>query len=174
MGETESDYRALSGCSAGFYIQTKGKVHTEQSICSKIYGKSDKKSIQSFRRLLNRFKSKLYESLTLDVNIYRPESYAESTQYRIELRKLVIYFTALRGKLINQEFVRLMERAIYLAKKYELYYDIVNLLNAKIEILSFVSSYDKVQKIEREIIPLCKSPTQRKIICRYCGYKYCS
>lgn len=134
-----------------FELINKNKFQTEEEFCKKIYGKIDKNSLQAFNRLLNRFKSKLYECLTLDINVYRQDSFADVTQYKIELRKLAIYFTALRGRLINQEFVRLMERAIYIAKKHEFYYEIISLLNAKTEILGFVSTYDKLKNIENEI-----------------------
>ena len=41
----------------------------EEDLCIKIYGSYAGKSKQSFKRLLSRFKGKLYECLTLDVNI---------------------------------------------------------------------------------------------------------
>jgi hypothetical protein len=124
---------------------------TEEAICKKLYGNVNASSKQSFRRLQNRFKSKLYECLCLDVNVYRRDSLSELSQYRLEMRKLIMYFFVLRGRLINQEFVRLIDRGIHIGKKYELYYDLVNLLFSKMEIMSFNSSYDKLQKLEQEV-----------------------
>jgi len=123
----------------------------EDEVCFIIYSNSNKKSKEAFKRLVNRFKNKVYECLCLDVNVYRGESLSELSQYRLELRKLIIYFFVLRGRLLNQEFIRLIDRAVFIGKKYELYYDLVNLLYSKIEILSFNSSYEKLARLEAEV-----------------------
>lgn len=124
---------------------------SEIEICKKIYNSDSTKSKQSFKRLLNRFKGKIYECLCLDVNVYRDDLLSEVSQYRLEMRKIIMFFFVLRGRLMNQEFLRLIDRAIYIGKKYELYYDLINLFYSKIEILSFNSSYDKLTKLEQEV-----------------------
>ena len=63
----------------------------EEDLCIKLYGNYAGKSKQSFKRLLSRFKGKLYECLTLDVNIYRPGRFTELTQYRAEILKIALY-----------------------------------------------------------------------------------
>src|SRR5574338_478830 len=58
------------------YLVAKRNYH-EHDVCLKIYGAFDKRSQQAFNRLLNRFKSKLYECLCLDINVYRDDSLSE-------------------------------------------------------------------------------------------------
>src|SRR5215218_8369825 len=62
----------------------KKKDISEQNACLTIYGSNDTKAYQSFKRLLNRLKSKIYESLCLDINVYKPNNLSEVSQYRLE------------------------------------------------------------------------------------------
>ena len=98
-----------------------------ESLCEKIYQNKSKKNQVAISRLINRFKAKLYECLTLDINIYRKGSYTELTQYKAEMRKLILYNSILSGKVNKQEFFRMVDRAVLIAKKFELFHDLINL-----------------------------------------------
>ncbi len=123
----------------------------EEHLCIKIYGSYAAKSKQSFKRLLSRFKGKLYECLTLDVNIYREGKFTELTQYRAEILKITLYNSVLRGKVDNREFLKMVERGITLAKNYELYHELINLLSIKNHFLRILAKFERLKKIDDEI-----------------------
>lgn len=123
----------------------------EESLCTKMYGNFEAKSKQSFKRLLSRFKGKLYECLTLDVNIYREGKFTELTQYRAEILKITLYNSVLRGKVDNREFLKMVERGIALAKNYELYHELINLLSIKNHFLRILAKFESLKKIDAEI-----------------------
>jgi len=124
---------------------------TEEGLCAKIYGNNQSKSKQSFKRLLSRFKAKLYECLTLDVNIYRPGKFTELTQYRAEILKITLYNSVLRGKVSNKEFLKMVERGITIAKEFELYHELVNLLSIKNHFLRVLTKFEKLKEIDNDI-----------------------
>ena len=124
---------------------------TYDSICLKIYSNLSDKSKTAFKRLINRFKSKLFECLALDVNIYRSGSYTELTQYKAEMRKLILYNTLLGGKINRQEFFRMVDRTLLIARKYELYHDMINLLMIKSEYLRIYTRFSKLKYLNKEI-----------------------
>lgn len=123
----------------------------EAELCTKIYGSYNAKSKQSYKRLLSRFKGKLYECLTLDVNIYREGRFTELTQYRAEILKITLYNSVLRGKVDNREFLKMVERGISLAKNFELYHELINLLSIKNHFLRVLTRFEKLKKIDDEI-----------------------
>ncbi len=123
----------------------------EDGVCIKLYGNSQPKSKQAFKRLLSRFKGKLYECLTLDVNIYREGKFTELTQYRAEILKITLYNSVLRGKVDNREFLKMVERGITLAKNFELYHELINLLSIKNHFLRVLAKFESLKKIDNEI-----------------------
>ncbi len=123
----------------------------EEGLCKKMYGSYQAKSKQSFKRLLSRFKGKLYECLTLDVNIYRSGRFTELTQYRAEILKIALYNSVLRGKVSNKEFLKMVERAITIAKDFELYHELINLLSIKNHFLRVLAKFEKLKQIDNDI-----------------------
>jgi len=91
------------------------------------------------RMVLARLQEKILTSLTLDVNISRPENYDDVAQARanVALGKISAQLLVARGQ---REF-GLMElnRTIELAKKYELFHDLVEMLIISLE-------YSRTQK----------------------------
>lgn len=142
-------YRSKSIQLLEFLIKDTSLNHIE--LCNKLYGSSDTKNKQSFKRLVSRFKAKLYECLTLDVNIYRPGRFTELTQYRAEILKITLYNSVLRGKVSNHDFLKMVERAITIAKKFELYHELINLLSIKNYLLRVLTKFDKLNHLDDEI-----------------------
>ncbi len=132
-------------------VLLKNRNISNEILCEKIYEKVSDKNKVALKRLVNRFKEKLYECLTLDVNIYRVGSYTELTQYKAEMRKLILYNTLLGGKVNKQEFFRMVDRTLLIARKYELYHDMINLLMIKSEHLRIYTRFSKIKGLNKEI-----------------------
>lgn len=80
------------------------------------------------RMVLARLEEKMLASLTLDMNIIRPENYDDIAQARatVSQGKIAAQLLVARGQ--RDAGLRLLERSIALAKNYELFHDLVEML----------------------------------------------
>jgi tetratricopeptide (TPR) repeat protein len=80
------------------------------------------------RMVLSRLEEKMHASLTLDVNIIRPENYDDIAQARANVSqgKIAAQLLVARGQ--RETGLRELERSIALAKNYEIFHDLVEML----------------------------------------------
>jgi hypothetical protein len=104
---------------------------TETEIQKKIYGNS-KVEQQTFNKLVERFREKMYESNYLDVNLYREDTNSPYFMGLMEVKKLIgiSYNVAARG-VNNKEMIRILKRGLSLSEKFELYDEWICFINLK-------------------------------------------
>lgn len=107
-------------------------------------------SNDTYFKLMSRLKEKVFENLILDVNIRRKGVYSTPWVKQQQVRKNLIIadLIALRG--LVEEAVGLIDRSIREAQKYELYVEIVQLLNAKFNLLLRHNRHKEAEDVERQ------------------------
>lgn len=124
---------------------------TESEAIIKLYGSLNIKSTQSFIRLLNRFKSKLFECLSLDVNIYREDGFTSTQQYRMEMYKLLVYSEISRIRGSDIDTLNFYKRIILIGKRYELYAELTQVLFVYYSFLRFKSGANSLKRLYKEL-----------------------
>ena len=112
---------------------------------------SPESNAESFNRLIKRTINRVYESLLLDVNIKRKDSYNELFRVQIDVRKQLIRAQILLNKgLVDQSkaSLKLIRRT---TKTYELYDELVECLFLMRRIYGNTKELDKFKKLENEI-----------------------
>ncbi|MCF8256246.1 MAG: hypothetical protein K9J06_01750 [Flavobacteriales bacterium] len=104
------------------------------------------------RMVLSRLYEKVLASLTLDVNIVRQEVYDDIAQARAQVAqgKIAAQMLVARGQ--RDAGLRELERSIMLAKKYELFHDLMEMLFIKRQYRSGRTSDSEVSALKDEIL----------------------
>ncbi|NNF01082.1 MAG: hypothetical protein HKN22_00210 [Bacteroidia bacterium] len=131
--------------------ETDHSLLDEKVLCEKLYGDAGDKSHRTFQKLLLRFKDKLYETLLLDLNLFRKDSYDELTIALSEVRKFLLLVNILRFRTSDEEMERLFDRIITKSKQYELYDELIQALELKLSFLGYRIGYDEVSYIRKDI-----------------------
>ncbi len=129
-----------------------GGTKDEEFFISKLYGNVNERANESFRKLLDRFRDKLYESMILDTNILNASYYIDVVSATLQAKKntAVIYAVLLRGVSINEK-KRLLNQAINQCKEFELFDELVIFLKLYFEDVDYVIGYQKTKNRIEEI-----------------------
>gem|GEM_PF-3388801 len=109
--------------------------YPEEKICKKLYGDDSPATMKSFNKMLLRFKDKVYESLTLDINLFRKDRHDDLSMAISEVRKLLLQVNVLEEKAPVQEVLKLYDRIRQVARKYELYDELLQAMSGKISFM---------------------------------------
>jgi hypothetical protein len=117
-----------------------------------LYGELNENNISAFRKLLERFRDRMYESHCLDINIYNKEVASEYFAGIMETKKMLAIITGVvaRGVTLKEE-VRLCNKGINIAKKFEQFDELIILLKLKLIRVGFNFGFYKQSKILEEI-----------------------
>ncbi|MEP7264542.1 MAG: hypothetical protein ABI772_08590 [Bacteroidota bacterium] len=128
------------------------KELSEEDAIKVIYGDSNSTSIQAFTRLINRLKNKVFECLSLDVNIYRNNGFTVTQQYRMEIYKLLVYSEISRIRGSDFDTLNFYKRIILIGKRYELYSELSQVLFTYYSFLRFKSANKKLNHLFNDVI----------------------
>jgi hypothetical protein len=131
----------------------------EADFVKKLYGKTDKNNVEAFRKLLVRFRDKMYESNFLDVNIKQKENSSPYFSASLEVKKLVGVSRNVISKGIPLwEINRLVNRGISIARQFEFYDELIIFLKLKIHYNGFEEGFIKQNKLFEEIgrVEVCR------------------
>jgi hypothetical protein len=117
-----------------------------------IYKKIDSKSKEAFRKLVERFRDKMYESLILDVGLGKPGVFVKVVQSQVEVRKnlAVILIVFIKG-IPSIERKRILNRVIKICYDFELYDEVCIFLKMYLETIDIHEGKIKYQKRIDEI-----------------------
>ncbi len=148
LHENESTNKALEL----FNMLESAKTINEEQFIKVIYEEVNASTKESFRKLVERFREKMYESNGLDINIYNKKFASPFYAGIMEVKKLVplVYHVISRGVPID-EINRLLNRGIYLSNKFEFYDENVIFLKLKLQLLGYHTGFKKQAKIFEEI-----------------------
>ena len=121
----------------------------EEVVMKKLYGNSADEQNAAFQKLLERFRDKMYEANFLDVNLYRSEINSPYFMGLMETKKLIgISYNIIARGVSEKEMLRILNRGVKLALKFELYDELIVFLNLKFLLNSGLSkSVDPVELI---------------------------
>ncbi len=111
----------------------------------------DVQSADATRMIIQRLKEKIAESLLLDVNINRTGDYDELFKSRVALSKKKMVSEIYRSRGLVKEKLELYDQMIKKAKKYELYEDLVQVLQMKKEHVGLREGEKAFNKLNEEI-----------------------
>lgn len=125
---------------------------SEEYFIKQIYGDYNERNSNAFRKLLERFMDKTYESLLLDINIYNTKNTSVYYMNVIELRKLIslLHIVMARG-VPAKEMNRLLNRGVSLSKKFEKFEELLIFLNYKLLHVGFIHGFFKQKELYEEI-----------------------
>ena len=109
------------------------------------------KSEDALRMMAYRLKEKIGESLLLDVNIKREDAYDELSQARADIAKKKIIALIYVSRGIAQETLDLFDKIISMAKKFEFYNDLIEILMLKQQYLGARQGRKVYDKLTGEI-----------------------
>ncbi len=129
-----------------------GNSKEEVFFIQKLYENVNEKTSESFRKLLDRFRDKLYESMILDTNILNTSYYIDVVSSTLQVKKnnAVIYAILLRGVSINEK-KRLLNQTISQCKEFELFDELVIFLKLYFDDVDYVLGYQKTKNRIDEI-----------------------
>ena len=109
------------------------------------------KSLRSFIRLVQRTTVKVQESLILEVNISRPDSYSQLFTTKFKIRKLIMQSQILSARGLTNQSLKLTENILKAAKKYELYDEIIEALYNQQVLIGLKKGEQYYNMIKKEI-----------------------
>lgn len=120
---------------------------TENTLEEMVYG--HRQIPGTFSRLLSRVKGKILESLIIDVNIHREKCYEELSKAIVDVRKLLTQGQILQDKGLR-EFARdIFYDALSLAKKHELYDELLIALRLLIDHQTANTNNSKLESLKK-------------------------
>jgi len=119
---------------------------------NKIYKKTDKNNSDSFRKLLERFRDKMYESHFLDINIYKEEFSSPYFIAIMEVKKLIgLSYSIMSKGIPKSEALRILNRGLFVSNKFEFFDEYLIFLKLKLEFQGFYMGYRNQKKMFDEI-----------------------
>lgn len=136
------------------------------------------KSEAAIRMVAHRLKEKIGESILLDINVGRDDAYDDTRRHKIEVSKKILLSEVYRSRGLLHEVDQLYSRGITIAKKFELYDQLIEILNYRQGLTGLQHGREKFDAFEEEIqfYEACRSAAQYarkvyyKIILSY-GFK---
>ncbi len=130
-----------------------GNEANQNLFIEKIYKKSDKNNSDSFRKLIERFRDKMYESHFLDINIYKEDFSSPFFMAIMEVKKLVgLSYSIMSKGVPKSEAIRILNRGILLSKKFEFFDELLIFLKLKLDFQGFYLGYAKQKLLFDEIV----------------------
>lgn len=85
-------------------------------------------SKEAFNKMMLRLRDRIYDTLTLDSNLFKPEAYSEQYQKKLHVRKLTSVASIVHGRGNLPLAFELYERIIISCKEYEIYDELIETL----------------------------------------------
>lgn len=117
----------------------------------KAFRKLKYKSLRSFLRLVQRTVSKVEESLILEVNINRSNTYSQLFTTKFKIRKLIMQTQILSARGLTNQSLKLTESILRSAKKFELYDEIIEALYNKQVLVGLKKGEQYYNKMKKDI-----------------------
>jgi len=132
-------------------LDAKKGLSEEESII-KIYGANSRSNKLAFRKLLERFRDKMYESNFLDGNLYRREFNSPYFMAILETKKLVgLAYNVISRGVSLKETNRLINKGLSIAQEFEFFDEVLNFLNIKFIVFCSDPDTAESKKIINEI-----------------------
>jgi hypothetical protein len=106
---------------------------------------------KSFGQLLSRTISRIKESLILDINIFRKGNYSKVFQKKFQIRKQIVQAKIISSRGLSSEAITSYKQIINTAKKYELYDELIEVLQLKQNYVVNTKGLKAVEEMENEI-----------------------
>lgn len=118
---------------------------------------------ESFSKLLIRLRDKIYDSLTLDANIFRKDAYSEQYQRKLYVRKLTSVATIVHGRGNIPLALELYEKIILISKEFEIYTELCEALSITQQIKGISEGHEVYQNIQDQVIfyEKCRTEVQK-------------
>ena len=113
---------------------------------------SKKSTDGSFNRVIYKLKSKILETLILDVNIDREETVNSAFKYKLKLKKMLVSAFVLHSRGMVDISLDIYDEVIKMSKRYELYDDLLEALYVKQGLVGLTKGLKEYEKISEEII----------------------
>lgn len=108
-------------------------------------------SERSFLRLIQRTLSRVEESLILEVNINRPQTYSLLFTTKFKIRKLIMQSQILSARGLVNQSIKLTDQVLKDSKRYELYDEIIEALYNKQVLIGLKKGEHFYKKISKDI-----------------------
>lgn len=112
---------------------------------------SDESSHKSFGQLLLRTIKRIKESLILDINILRKGNYSKVFQKKFLIRKQIVQSKIISSRGLISEALSSYNSIIITAKKYELYDELIEVLQLKQSLLVNIKGIKAFEQMNKEI-----------------------
>src|SRR5690606_4369370 len=112
---------------------------------------SDESSHKSFGQLLLRTIKRIKESLILDINILRKGNYSKVFQKKFLIRKQIVQSKIISSRGLFSEALSSYNSIIITAKKYELYDELIEVLQLKQSLLVNIKGIKAFEQMNKEI-----------------------
>ncbi len=106
----------------------------------------------SYNRLLYRLIDKIQESLIIDININRKESYSKLFKLRFQIKKQLISLEILKSRTLNSIVLKKLNKIILTSIKMEFFQEVVLALYLKRDLLLLSGLTNEIDQINSELI----------------------
>lgn len=121
-----------------------GNNSDESFFIKELYDSVNTSNAEAFRKMLERFRDKIYECSILDVNINRKDRYPKAIAATLDARKMLssILATLIKGIPLTER-KRLIGLGLKLCREYELYDELIILLKHQYDDVDSATGYSK-------------------------------
>lgn len=105
----------------------------------------------SFNKLVNRLKEKIYDTLTLDANIFRKDAYSEQYQKKLSIRKLTSVASIVHGRGNIHLAMELYEKIIVGCKEFEIYSELIETLTIVQQVKGISEGHEVYMNIMEQV-----------------------
>lgn len=132
-------------------LEAKKSLSEEESI-KRIYGENSQKNKLAFRKLLERFRDKMYDSNFLDSNLFRSEFNSPYYMAIMESKKLIgIAYNVISRGVSLKETNRLLNKGLSISQDFEFYDEVINFLNIKFVVFGQNPESPEAKKIIHDL-----------------------
>lgn len=123
---------------------------TENDMIRMLYKKVNLKNQKTFNKLIARFKEKVIECISLDVNTQRRVQYSQAEIAISGIKKSMLHFHLLQDRLPEQELHRMIDKCISICRQYEFYSGLSTALIYKLDLLGRIQNTAESERIYSE------------------------
>jgi hypothetical protein len=131
-------------------INDNTEKYSEAEIKRRVFPEGDKDN--TFVKLLSRLQEKIYEGLTLEVNLKRPNTYSKAILSLYQLRKNTITAQILYTRGMVKEALALIAKSQRTAIRHHYYNELFSLLNLKYIAMNFTFGEKEARQVEKDIL----------------------
>ena len=134
-------------------LKKETELKEETFYIKQLYGKTDSKSSEAFRKLIERFRDKMYESVILDINQGKPGIFTKLVASQVEMRKMlsIFWLIMIRGISIPEK-KRIYNKVFKICYEYELFDELVIFLKLHLDNIDIHDGAKKTRQRVEEII----------------------